>query len=721
MPLFSQLDIRWFVARLGASLVIILLPLLSFGQATYTWRPASGSPTSWTEAANWDPARTAPGPTDILVFNGAVTPTATVTVNFAETAGQTIGQLQFIGGVQATLNNNANRTLAVGNGTDVGVLVAAGTLVRVAGTNTTGSSGLTIALSSGTRARIEGRLEFSGPAGATTVFNSTHKLMATTTGAIEFVAGSYFQASSGFANYAFGGAAANRGSVIFQAGATYEQVSGATPFGDSGANVTEFRAGSAFRYAIPATSSINSNFAATGRTYGNVLLASDRSIGATGAGSLTILNDFTVAAGTVNVSVATVTLAGNIIITGGSLAFTGNTLVLNGTASQSIGGPAASALTLNNLTLNNGAGLTLQRPVTVGGTLALTRGLLTTTATNSLTVGGEISGGSATSFVRGGLARQSSAAAPASLTFPIGKGSAYRPLTLSLTASPAGATTYTVEQLEGSPVSGPLVSPLTRISNIRSYQLQANNADFSGTLTVSFGADDQVTSPADPDLVVARNTDAVWVSSGHAAHTGTTLTSNEFTGGGTFALGSTASRTQNPLPVSLTSFVAERLGAGVRLRWSTASEENNERFEVQRSLTGQQFMTLGTVAGQGTTMQPQAYRYLDAQPDAGALYYRLRQIDTDGTSVFSPVLVVQPAAGKVVLFPNPAQAELTLQVPVGVTRYRVVNTLGQQLLSGPALRGTTQLDLHQLPPGSYYLELTYDSYKEVHKFFKSGN
>jgi hypothetical protein len=97
----------------------------------------------------------------------------------------------------------------------------------------------------------------------------------------------------------------------------------------------------------------------------------------------------------------------------------------------------------------------------------------------------------------------------------------------------------------------------------------------------------------------------------------------------------------NPLPVELTAFSAVEQSPGtVALRWTTASETNNRGFVMERSPDGQQFAALGTVPGQGSSTTAHSYYYADALAPAGQLYYRLRQVDMDGHSHFSPVRAV---------------------------------------------------------------------------------
>ncbi|MBF8963547.1 cellulose-binding protein [Pontibacter sp. FD36] len=95
-----------------------------------------------------------------------------------------------------------------------------------------------------------------------------------------------------------------------------------------------------------------------------------------------------------------------------------------------------------------------------------------------------------------------------------------------------------------------------------------------------------------------------------------------------------------PLPVELHSFKGKPTQSGVQLDWETASEQDNAYFEVQRSQTATEFAAIGRVEGTGTTSLPQSYTFQDKEAGNGVNYYRLRQVDFDGTESFSPVLAV---------------------------------------------------------------------------------
>ena len=160
----------------------------------------------------------------------------------------------------------------------------------------------------------------------------------------------------------------------------------------------------------------------------------------------------------------------------------------------------------------------------------------------------------------------------------------------------------------------------------------------------------------------------------------------------------------SPLPVELTRFNATAKDQSVNVDWATASEKNSDRFEIQRSATGEAFETVGTVKGQGNTSSAHNYAFVDSRPLAGRSYYRLRQVDTDGTTAFSPVAAVQ-LRSELAVYPNPSAGVVTLPATSGDVRYRLLNIVGQTLLSGQAT-GNDQLDLTKLGKGTYFLELT---------------
>ncbi|MFC2094695.1 hypothetical protein ACFLSH_03600, partial [Bacteroidota bacterium] len=91
------------------------------------------------------------------------------------------------------------------------------------------------------------------------------------------------------------------------------------------------------------------------------------------------------------------------------------------------------------------------------------------------------------------------------------------------------------------------------------------------------------------------------------------------------------------IPVELSAFTAQANDGVVQLNWTTATEVNNQGFEVQRS-TNNQFTTIGFVNGSGTTTEIHNYSFTDSDVRTGTYYYRLKQVDYNGEYAYSDVV-----------------------------------------------------------------------------------
>jgi hypothetical protein len=476
---------------------------------------------------------------------------------------------------------------------------------------------------------------------------------------------------------------------------------------------------------------------ASGRTFGSLAFRATattaQSYISAGSSPLVVRGNLSIDANvTLTISLdASIRLGGNLINTGAfrfvPAGSSTQQLVFNGSAPQTISGSAltvpasstSSGLGANvDVVVNNPAGLTLATPLRVNGGLVLTSGVVATTAASVLTAAGPVSNTSG-SFVSGPLACE--VATTGAVTFPIGKGGHYRPLTLTINAAPAGTTTYTAEQQEGAPADQVLTGTLTRVSRVRYYTVTPSPVPaantFQGTIELSFGSSDGVTNPNDPTFVVAKSNGSGWSGVGRSRNTVTSLVSAPFTSFSNFALASTAGLA-NPLPVVLTSFSARRNSQSVELRWTTASETNSAAFEIQRSTDGHSFTTMATVAGQGQSSSPQHYTTLDRNPVAGISYYRLRQLDIDGSESFSPVVAVT-SEQDVSLFPVPAHTTLTIMLSAANARYRIVNTTGSVVSTGEVSGTTAMINVASLPAGLYQLEVISSTGRVVLKFTKA--
>ncbi|HEX8505281.1 MAG TPA: lamin tail domain-containing protein [Hymenobacter sp.] len=316
-----------------------------------------------------------------------------------------------------------------------------------------------------------------------------------------------------------------------------------------------------------------------------------------------------------------------------------------------------------------------------------------------------------------------------SLAFPLGVNDQVRPLTFTVTDQVIGTTSYTARQYEAPSPARTLPPTLVRVSRIRYYSVVRE----SGTSTLKeasirlsyVAANDGVTTANARQLRVAMTDPADntrWKDTGGEGD-GTGITSSTFPDGplGDFTLATDQDTppTANPLPVELARFDAARQGSNVAVNWATASEKNSAHFEVQRSLNGREFTTVATVAAQGNSTQLSAYTALDKSAPNGVLYYRLRQVDRDGTVAYSPAVTVSGSGltTKVLLYPNPAKSYVSFQADAP-TPYRVFNQVGQTLLRGTTQAGTATVQVSTLPVGLYFLEMQTPAGRVVQRFEK---
>ncbi|MEJ8804538.1 T9SS type A sorting domain-containing protein [Pontibacter sp. H249] len=113
-----------------------------------------------------------------------------------------------------------------------------------------------------------------------------------------------------------------------------------------------------------------------------------------------------------------------------------------------------------------------------------------------------------------------------------------------------------------------------------------------------------------------------------------------------------------PLAVELISFTGKATESGINLEWSTASEENNSHFDVERSTDGKSFEKIAKIEGNGNSNTVIKYSFNDTNPQFGENYYRLRQADFDGQFEYSKTIAVNniiPEEMQVMMYPNPCR------------------------------------------------------------------
>jgi hypothetical protein len=172
------------------------------------------------------------------------------------------------------------------------------------------------------------------------------------------------------------------------------------------------------------------------------------------------------------------------------------------------------------------------------------------------------------------------------------------------------------------------------------------------------------------------------------------------------------------VPVELTSFIANVNNLGdVVLNWETATEANNQGFEIERRTETSEYRTVGFVEGYGTTTEPRSYVYTDRTAENGINYYRLKQVDFNGTYEYSDEVEVD-VTGPLTFdlaqnYPNPFNPSTSIKYSVpesGNIRLSVFNIVGEEvavLVDGFSQAGSFEVtfDASNLSTGVYLYKL----------------
>ncbi|MFK7923590.1 MAG: discoidin domain-containing protein [Bacteroidia bacterium] len=172
-------------------------------------------------------------------------------------------------------------------------------------------------------------------------------------------------------------------------------------------------------------------------------------------------------------------------------------------------------------------------------------------------------------------------------------------------------------------------------------------------------------------------------------------------------------------PVEWLDLAAVQQGEDIGLSWGTTQEINSDYFAVERSLDGEAFDEIGQTRSTGTTSQEQLYRFIDFKAvyqAAEQLYYRIRQVDLDGSFSYSNTVSINPDrlsdALNLYLAPNPADQQVELLIQAGASeslQISVLNSLGQEVygnfMAQAAKTERLALNLQDWASGIYYVRV----------------
>lgn len=381
------------------------------------------------------------------------------------------------------------------------------------------------------------------------------------------------------------------------------------------------------------------------------------------------------------------TFAGDITTTGSTnqvsiATITTGRAILDGSANQRISGDFALNPIFGRMSVDkSGGSVILDVPINISNNLDLVSRNIISTSVNLVIInhGSTVTSTSNSSFVNGPVRKVGNA----DFTFPTGKNGFYAPIGMEISGASNSAHHFTAEYFNTDPdgsYNTSLKDPvLDHISRCEYWNLDRTNGTTNVFVILSWDSRScGVTNLS--ELRVARWDGALWANHGNSATTGTTAsgtirTSAAVTSFSPFTLASIT--TNNPLPIELLSFRAEKNNSSVDLFWTTASETNNDYFTVERSLDGIHFETVGTVQGAGFSNVTLNYFLKDLSPYSGVSYYRLKQTDFDGNFKYSELVNVNFSTNEkpnFILYPNPS-------------------TSGFQILLNDFKGGTIQLEI----------------------------
>ncbi|MGZ5242417.1 MAG: T9SS type A sorting domain-containing protein, partial [Bacteroidia bacterium] len=452
-----------------------------------------------------------------------------------------------------------------------------------------------------------------------------------------------------------------------------------------------------------ATQAYSSNYSGLATIMGNLTVETKATLSLSGNGHLNV---------------------GGNIVNNGTFS-TGNTsrkLVMNGTQAQAFSG--TGTYTIKALEINNASGVTLNVPIslsnTIGSGLTLTNGNLNTSATNTLTLQeySTIAGGSKNSFVAGPLIKNFSTNSQLNIVLPLGKDTLYRPVTIT-PESIATASTFKAEYFKGTAAYNlsSVDSSLENVSDNEYWNIQRTTGSTNAVLGFNWGESSNITDVE--NLRIARWDNTKWQNEGgEQSVTGTmnygSVSTNNLSQFGTFTFGY---QKTVPLPVSWLYFTAKAQDKNALLQWATASEINNNGFEIERSQDGENFEVIGWVNGNGTSNQKHFYSYADMEFGSlhtSTVYYRLKQTDFNGAYEYSTIETLRKNEVRLTDISIYTDAQKCLKVQIissinASTQVEILNMNGQILKQLntyiSAGNNTVKVPVHEMKAGLYVVRV----------------
>ncbi|MEM6641855.1 MAG: T9SS type A sorting domain-containing protein [Bacteroidota bacterium] len=468
----------------------------------------------------------------------------------------------------------------------------------------------------------------------------------------------------------------------------------------------------------------------------------------TSGAAMDLSGNLAINGGTFTAGSATHTVAGNFNLSGAATFNRGaGRITFDGTGDQTITG---TAINFHNLRVDKTGGtmtLAAGSSALINNSLGLFNGnilgigsgsQLRLVGTARYTTGSD-------GYVDGPLFKDLADDVTTPFVFRIGEGTNYKPITIDpLNGSYVGDITWEAEYYQANPTT--FSSPENSIEDLNSIEINAVSAeqvevisssefwrldDGGGggeldVITLSINGTNSGVSAADLNdeflqVMVWDEINSEWDHLGGDSEgtdpSSAAVRSTEVLSF-TEKIVTLGAESNTSLPVELLNFDAVIQDNVTTLTWETATELNNDYFEIQHSFDNVTYETVGTVKGNGTTNQVMSYTFIHNDPFLGANYYRLRQVDFDGKSEVHETILrfndLVRAGIEAFVYPNPAtSSDLKIRLVSGdnntVVRVKIVNITGQvffekQYTGALYLDEKVEID-QEMSSGIYFVEV----------------
>jgi hypothetical protein len=367
--------------------------------------------------------------------------------------------------------------------------------------------------------------------------------------------------------------------------------------------------------------------------------------------------------------------------------------------------------TFYDVVINKSTNITIASGVQqIANVLTLTNGVVYQNGILDILPNATVSSASNASYVDGDVRKTGNTA----FHFPVGKGGYYRPISISAPAQVTDHFTaqyYNTSALPSYP-NAQRDPTLDHVGNAEYWILNRTGGTSNVNVTLSWGATSGGITYKN-DLRVARWDINIgrWKDHGNGGTTGTTnagtvITSAPVTSFSPFTLAS-SSGISNPLPVELSSFSCDVTETyQVILNWTTASEYNSNYFVVERSHDGVTYQALTQLAAAKNSAVVTSYSYTDTTPLPGNSYYRLKQVDQDGTARYLRVCFSENVKPPLHIYPNPADEFMRIEATEEISSIALRSELGYTF-NPPVTHdhGVFVVNVAGLAAGVYLLEV----------------